>query len=203
MAPADTSRIRPGAPDPEPVSIHDPMDVNQAYMAWGFATAGRSDLGEAAALEVATTALGDGTTSRLYRRIVDELGLATSISAWSYALGEAGLLGIDVVCAPTKRAAVEDEMRSIVSAVIEDGFRADEVRRAKAILEAEFAYANETNAGMTGTLGEFEVLFGDGGAFLALLDSIRAVTPEEVREALARRADPDRAVRAWVGPDGA
>ena len=91
----------------------------------------------------------------------------------------------------------------MLATVVEHGFRDDEVHRAQAILSAEFAYANETNAGMTGTLGEFEVLFEDGAAFLALLDAMRAVTPEDARAVLARRANPDDAVRAWVGPDGA
>ena len=60
-----------------------------------------------------------------------------------------------------------------------------------------------TNAALTGTMGEFETLYGAAEAYRDLLRGIEAVTPERVTEALVRWSAPDRAVRAWVGPDGA
>jgi zinc protease len=186
--PRGTAGSAPPEPPPPAVDpVEDTMEINQGYLAWGFRTAGRTDFDELCALDVASTILGDGMTSRLYRRLIDELRLVTSVSAWMYPLGETGVLGIDAVCAPDKRAQVESEITAVVSTAIEAGFEEEEVHRAKAMLTAEFAYATETNAAITGTLGEHEVLYGDAGTFRRLLEGIAAVTTED---ATARRSSP-------------
>lgn len=195
--------VEPAAPDPpatEPASVEASMDVGQGYLAWGFPTAGRSDLAEACALEIAATALGEGLTSRLSRRLIDETRLVTAVNAWTYGLERAGLLGIDAVCAPDRREAVETEIGEVLHGAATGGLDGAEVDRARAMLEADFAYDNETNAALTGTLGEFQVLYGDAGGWRDVLRGIAAVTPEAATAALARIADPERAVRAWVGP---
>jgi zinc protease len=179
------------------------MDVAQGYLAWGFPIPGRDDLEAICALEVAATILGDGETSRLYRRLIDELRLVTEVSAWTYGLERAGLLGVSAVCAPDRRAAVQSEISAVLEAAARHGVSAEEVRRAQTILGADFAYENETNAAMTGTMGEFETLYGAAEAYRDVLRGIAAVTPERVRGVIASRVIPDRAVRAWVGPHGA
>ena len=193
----------PDPPPIEPRAVDVGMDVAQGYLAWGFPIPGREDLDALCALEVAATILGDGETSRLHRRLIDELRLVTEINAWTYGLERAGLIGISGVCAPDRRAAVEGEIAEIVDAAVRHGVSETEVRRAQTILTADFAYENETNAALTGTLGEFETLYGAAESYRDVLRGVAAVTPERVREALEPRLSPDRAVRAWVGPDGA
>lgn len=200
LAPSAGGTAPPAPPEVRPAAVESGMDVAQAYGAWAFPTAGRADLEEACALEVAATVLGDGMTSRLWRRLIDELRLVTAVGAWTYGHDRTGLLGVDVVCAPERRGAVETEIADVLRAAIRHGLAPEEVRRARATLAAEFAYDNETNVALTGTLGEFEALYGDAGAYRDVLAGIAAVTPERATAALARRADPDRAVRAWVGP---
>ena len=78
-----------------------------------------------------------------------------------------------------------------------------EVRRAQAMLAADFAYDNETNAALTGTLGEFEVLYGDAERYREVLNGIARVTPDDVGAALAARVRPDVGVRVSVGPHAA
>lgn len=202
--------LEPGEATPAAVAPPEPrldvaplgMDIAQGYLAWGFRTAGRSDLEEACALEVAVTALGDGMTSRLYRRLVDERRLVTSVGAWTYALDRVGVLGISAVLPPQRRGEVEEETARVLEEATH-GLRPDEVGRAKIMLAADFAFDNETNAATTGTLGEFEVVHGDAAAYREILDGIARVTPEAATAVVERLARPDRAVRAWVGPNGA
>ena len=193
----------PEIPVPRPVVVHERMDLGQAYLAWAYATAGRDDLDEICALEVAASILGDGMTSRLYRRLVDELRLVTVIDAWTYGLMRVGLFGVDAICAPGRREAVEAEVASVLDAIVQHGVSDKEVRRAQSMLAADFAYDNETNAALTGTLGEFEVLYGDAERYRDVLAGIARVTSDDVAAALARRLVPDSAVRVSVGPDGA
>jgi zinc protease len=201
----DRSETPPPTAAPSPARIEvEPlrMDIAQGYLAWGFRTAGRSDLDEACALEVAVTALGDGMTSRLYRRLVDERRLVTSVGAWTYALERAGVLGISAVLPPERRHDVEEETARVLEEAAA-GLGADEIGRAKTMLAADFAFDNETNAATTGTLGEFEVVHGGAGRYREILEGIARVTPATATAVLDRLARPDSAVRAWVGPNGA
>ncbi|CAN5786923.1 pitrilysin family protein [soil metagenome] len=196
----------PPAPPPPAVgsgSVDVGMDVAQGYLVWGFPMPGREDLDALCELEVAATILGDGETSRLHRRLIDELRLVTDVGAWTYGLERSGLLGISSVCGPDRREAVEGEIAAALEAAVRHGVSAEEVRRAQTILAADFAYDNETNAALTGTMGEFETLFGAAESYRDVLRGIAAVTPERVGEALGRWVGPDHAVRAWVGPSGA
>ncbi len=193
------------APDPAPgprAGSTVGMDIGQGYLAWGFRSSGRADLQEACALEVATTVLGDGMTSRLYRRLVDERRLVTSVGAWTYGLDRIGALGISAVLAPERRAEVEEEVGRVLRECAR-GLSLDEVGRAKTMLAAGFAFDNETNAATTGTLGEFEVLYGHAGRYREVLAGIAGVSPEAATAVLERLANPEAAVRAWVGPNGA
>ncbi|MDX1660659.1 MAG: pitrilysin family protein, partial [Gemmatimonadota bacterium] len=194
---------RAAAPDPPPVgpaTVEESMDVGQGYLAWAFPTAGRADLAETCALEVAATALGEGMTSRLHRRLIDETRLVTVVNAWTFGLSRVGLFGIDAVCAPERRGAVETEIAEILERSIGEGLTDAEVERARTMLVSDFAYDNETNAALAGTLGEFQTLYGDAGRWRDVLSGVAAVTPEAATEALGRIAPPSSAVRAWVGP---
>lgn len=201
VSPQGVERAPRSLPDGSPGAIDESMDVGQGYLAWGFRTAGRENLSEVCALEVATTMLGGGMTSRLYRRLIEDLRLVTAVSAWDFSLDRIGLLGITSVFAPDRRAEVEHEISSVLKQAAE-GVTPDEVARAKAMLAAEFAFGNETNAALSGTMGEFEVVHGGAEKYFEILAGIEAVTAETVSEALARRADLSTAARAWVGPDG-
>src|SRR3989440_10696345 len=66
------------------------------------------------ALDLLSTILGDGRSSRLYRRVREEAGLAFSISAFSYTPGDPGLFGIDATVDPKKREPAEQLALRIV-----------------------------------------------------------------------------------------
>ena len=55
------------------------------------------------AIDLLSTILGDGRSSRLYRRVREEAGLAFGVSAFSYTPGDPGLLGIDATLEPEHR----------------------------------------------------------------------------------------------------
>src|SRR5207248_4119835 len=59
------------------------------------------------ALDLLSTILGDGRSSRLYRRVGEEAGLAFGISAFSYTPGDPGLFGIDATVDPKQHEAGE------------------------------------------------------------------------------------------------
>src|SRR5207247_10689093 len=78
------------------------------------------------ALDLLSTVLGDGRSSRLYRRVREEAGLAFGISAFSYTPGDPGLFGIDATVEPNKRHAARQLALSIVDQVKHAGGTTEE-----------------------------------------------------------------------------
>src|SRR5213595_1009176 len=83
------------------------------------------------ALDLLSTILGDGRSSRLYQRVREEAGLAFGISAFSYTPGDPGLFGIDATLDPKKRDAAEQLALQIVDEVKQAGVTAEELESKK------------------------------------------------------------------------
>src|SRR6184192_4535885 len=83
------------------------------------------------ALDLLSTILGEGRSSRLYRRVREESGLAFRIWAFSYTPGDPGLFGIDGTVDPKKREAAEQLALHIVEDVKHAGVTADELAKQK------------------------------------------------------------------------
>ena len=69
------------------------------------------------ALDLLSTILGDGRSSRLYRRVREEAGLVFGISAFSYTPGDPGLLGIDATLEPENRVEAERLILEIIAEI--------------------------------------------------------------------------------------
>ena len=85
------------------------------------------------AIDLLSTILGDGRSSRLYRRLREEKGMVFGISAYSYTPGDPGLLGIDATLDSANRAEVEGEILELVREVQEKGVTVEELAKAKKI----------------------------------------------------------------------
>src|SRR6202011_3518595 len=83
------------------------------------------------ALDLLSTILGDGRSSRLYRRVREEAGLAFGVSAFSYTPGDPGLLGVDATVDPKKRDAAEQLILQIIDEVKQAGVTAVDLIKAK------------------------------------------------------------------------
>src|SRR5205085_6872146 len=75
------------------------------------------------ALDLLSTILGDGRSSRLYRRVREEAGLAFGVSAFSYTPGDPGLLGIDATVEPAKRDATQELVLKILDEIKQTGVK--------------------------------------------------------------------------------
>jgi zinc protease len=83
------------------------------------------------ALDLLATVLGGGRSSRLYRRLREELGIVHSVDAWCYTPASAGLFGVDAIMDPEHRAAVQKEVWAEIQAIARDGVTAAELDKAR------------------------------------------------------------------------
>jgi zinc protease len=137
------------------------------------------------ALDLLSTVLGDGRSSRLYRRVREEAGLAFSISAFSYTPGDPGLFGIDATVDPKKRDAAEQLALRIVDEVKQAGVTAEELAKAKKITLSHHLGALTTMRGQASDIGSNWLLTRDLNFSRHYLDAVQKVTLDDIKRVAA------------------
>ncbi len=170
------------------VNKHDIMydQVPQPRLDRNWVAPGRTTR-DAVLLDLAAEVLGGGKTSRLYRKLVDELQIATTATA---ANQDHELLAIYSATVDAKKDAdlkrVEREMEKVFDAFLEKGPTAAELKRAKASIKANVIRGLEKVGGFGGkavTLAQGELYADDPGFILKQLDWLDAATPADVLRA--------------------
>jgi zinc protease len=138
------------------------------------------------ALDLLSTILGDGRSSRLYRRVREEAGLAFSISAFSYTPGDPGLFGIDATLDPKKREAAEQLALRIVNEVNQSGVTEQELSKAKKITLSHHLGALTTMRGQASDIGSNWLLTRDLNFSRHYLDAIQKVTLDDIKRVAGR-----------------
>ena len=133
------------------------------------------------ALDLLSTILGDGRSSRLYRQLREETGLAYGVSAFSYTPGDPGLLGIDATVEPGNRDAARDLILKIVGEIIDGGVTADELAKAKKISLSHHLGALTTMRGQASDLGSNWFLTRNLNFTRDYLDAVQEITSDEIR----------------------
>src|SRR5213083_850001 len=137
------------------------------------------------ALDLLSTILGEGRSSRLYRRVREEAGLAYRISAFSYTPGDPGLFGIDATLDPKKREAAEQLALRIVDEVKQSGVTAEELAKAKKIMLSHHLGALTTMRGQASDIGSNWLLTRNLNFSRDYLDAVQKVSADDIKRVAA------------------
>src|SRR6266403_394742 len=137
------------------------------------------------ALDLLSTILGDGRSSRLYRRVREEAGLVYRISAFSYTPGDPGLFGIDAALDPKKREAAEQLVLHILDEVKQSGVRAEELMKAKKMSLSHQLGALTTMRGQASDIGSNWLLTRNLNFSRDYLDAVQKVTLDDIKRVAA------------------
>ena len=152
------------------------------------------------ALGVLNTALGGGTSSRLFQEVRERRGLAYSVYSFASHHADSGLVGVSVACLPDKLDDVLDVVRGELAAIAADGITAEELERGKGQLRGGLVLGLEDTASRMSRIGKAELVHDELLGVDEVLARIEAVTLEEVRS-VAAEVFSRREVLAVVGPD--
>jgi zinc protease len=153
-------------------------ELTHLSMAWHIPEVTSPDV---PSLDLLSTILGDGRSSRLYQRVREEAGLAFGISAFSYTPGDPGLFGIDATLDPKKREAAQKLALQIVDEVKQNGVTADELDKAKKITLSQHLGALTTMRGQASDIGSNWLLTRDLNFSRHYLDAVQQVTLDDVK----------------------
>ena len=156
------------------------------------------------ALEVASTVLGGGRGSRLYKSLVLDRGLLQPddeiSSTWPFVAG-ASLLIVDL---PAREGVDIDELETAYHEVAErlaDGIDEDEMERARALITSTWLHHLSSVDGRADMFSQFTTLFDAPELVNDTLPRVLAVTAEEAARAAAEVIRPDNRVVLQFVPE--
>jgi len=136
------------------------------------------------ALDVLSSILSEGESSRLYQSLVYEKQLALAVSATFRTRIDPTLFEVYVEMRPGKTGAEgEAAVYDVLGKIAADGPSERELTKAKNLLEANFVRGLKTNNGAGSQIGYYEHVFGDYQAMFKTVDRYRAVTAADCKRA--------------------
>jgi len=151
------------------------------------------------ALGVLNTALGGGTSSRLFQEVRERRGLAYSVFSFASHHADSGLVGVSVGCLPTKLDDVLAVVRAELAKVAAEGITEEELVRGKGMLRGGLVLGLEDSGSRMSRIGKAELVHDELLSIDEVMARIDAVTLEEIR-ALAAELFGRGEVLAVVGP---
>ena len=159
-------------------------DTEQAHLVLGALGPSRSDE-RRWPLTVVDHVLGGGMSSRLFREIREERGLAYAVHSFRMAFLEAGSVAVYVGTTPTQAAEVLKLVRDEFAKLVESGLSDEELARAKGHVKGALALSLEdTNSRMT-RLGRNEITGIEQLSIDEVVARIEAVTADDVTALVA------------------
>lgn len=194
----------PAAPVPEPRfpggrQIHIRRETAQTHIVAGTVTPPRADR-RRYALVLLAAALGGGMSSRLFRRIREELGLAYSVYTFQSFYSRAGISGVYAGTRHDAACRVVDAIRNELAVVARDGLPRDDLAQIKSQVKGQIMLSLESPGARLYRLAGFALHREPFTTLDELLSRVDRVTEGEVAEAAREFFNPDRQCLLRLGP---
>lgn len=191
-------RIGPGRIKPRDGILVVERETEQAHLCLGMPAPARTDPSRPV-LAVLTAALGGGMSSRLFRTIREDHGLAYSVYAATSAYADIGSFSVYAGCQPDNLGTVAQLIGRELAGVVDQGVTDSELTRVKGQLTGGFLLGLEDTESRMSRIGKNLLVRSDFRTVQQELDAIGAVTASDVG-AMARDLLTRRLTGAVVGP---
>lgn len=185
------------------VTLKDPRAGNASfhryYIAPGYPTA---KPGEAEALDLLLKILADGSTSRLYRKLVveDKVAATTGGDYSGYAL-DSGAISLYAVANNGDLKAVEADVDAVLDEVRKNGVTQLELERAKKSLLADYVYDSDNQANLARRYGWAVAIGRSIDQVEGWPTAIGKVTVDDIKKAANDYLDARHSVTGWLLPE--
>lgn len=195
----------PPSPEPSRVAVREPLPTGHREVTLSIENAPLPLVGivyrtvplahpDRTALELLASIIGDGNSSRLYRRLVAEEELAVGVQSIQMCLEQDGILALGAAFTPVSGrmdetlAALRKELESVRKRKV----KPRELEKARNKKLRELVTENLYASSKARALGSAAVLEGDASRVNRRLDAVRAITAEDLQQAARKYLDPDR-----------
>jgi len=166
-------------------TVADRVPQGRVYRTWNVPAAGTP---EEALLDVAAHILGDGKTSRLYKRLVYKDQVATGVSAYNESREIAGIFTMVLTAQPGgDMAKMEKEGDEELQKMLKDGVTEAELQTAKTDILANYTRIVERIGGFGGKsdlLARCTTFTGRPDCYKDYLKTVKSATPASIKQAM-------------------
>lgn len=175
-------------------------DTQSGYMMIGFRGVNISD-NTNFALDVLAEILGGGKSSRLYKEIKEQKGLAYTISASNGTMRDDGFIYISANFTPNSYEKLEKAIFETISEIQKYGVTEEELQRAKNKIIQDTYYQRESTSDIASELGYIMTLTGSQNLYNNYIDGIKKVTVNDVVSAAQRFLGVNKSAVAIILPE--
>ncbi len=177
---------RPDTVEPEQTAeirdtVYDNISLPAVVEAYHIPALGTKDF---YAIDMLTTLLSTGHSSRLYKALVDEQQKAVDVTAYSFGLEAPGLfVTLGIANVGVKPASLEKSMNEQIDKVKNELISSEELQKLRNQVESRFVGGNSTDIGVAENLAQYHVLYGNTNLINTNIDNYMKVTREDIKQA--------------------
>lgn len=176
-----------------------PIELGHAHVSWHIPDVRHKDL---PSLEALSILMGGGRSSRLYRRLREELGIVHGIDSWTYNPGKPGLFGASAVFDGDQFTTVIDALQTEIDRTLDAGISEAELSKTIKQFTSATLAARKTMQGQAQDLGSAWMAARDLNFSDRYLKEVQSLTPDQVLEAAKRYLVSDNRTLFALLPEG-
>ena len=144
-------------------------------------------------LDMISTYLSDGKSSKLYRKLVDEKKMSLQVAAFNMSMEDYGLYVIlSLPVGSTELAAIRDEIDEEVDKIQNELISEKDYQKLLNKFESDFVSSNSSVEGISNSLAEYYAIYGDTNLINSEIDIYRSISREEIRAAAKKYLNPNQ-----------
>jgi predicted Zn-dependent peptidase len=148
---------------------------------------------EARILDMISSILSDGKSSRMYKKIVDDKKMALQIGAFNYSQEDHGtyiLYGLpqSPFTAANLLAEIDEEIVKLQTELISD----KDLQKLQNQFDNQYVNSNSTIEGIASNLATYHLLYGDVNLINTEIEMYHSITAEEIREVAKKYLNPNQ-----------
>jgi len=158
--------------------IEKETSFKKCYLAVGW-LAPTVDNEDTYAMDVITTVLGQGRSSRLYRELKEKQQLCYSIESSYGTMKDEGLFKIFAILDEKNNILLQEKIMEEINKM-KEGITLNELNKVKTMIENSYIFDHETNESIASSLGYYEAI-SSYKLELSYLDNIKKITLDDVK----------------------
>jgi zinc protease len=190
----------PAQTAPREVIEEAPVQLGHCHLSWHIPDIRHPDV---PLLDVLSTLLGNGRSSRLYQEIREKRALVNSVDAWIYSPGDPGLFGMSAVVNPEKFEAARDAMLNEIERLKRDLIPVEELSKVVKQFISSTLASRKTMQGQAQDLGSSWMAAHDLNFSERYLAAVKRATPADLQRVARRYLTSSNRTLYALLPDGA
>lgn len=188
------------SPDFKSTSVYKSRDLEQTHFCLGSKGISQLD-NNLYPLIVLNNILGGVTSSRLFQKIREDLGLAYSVFSYHISYNDGGLFLIYAGSSPKNAPIVAKEIMNEIGKIRLEGVTEEELNRTKTQLKGSLFLNMESTSNRMIRLGRTQLSYGKVITLEEIIDKIFKVKTEDIQELAVNLFSKDKIAFAAFGPD--